>query len=216
VGLHAYERSYDLRERKSWTRVLSAIATFSRAITAVYMLINRTYKEIKMNAKWYSIVLLGAILLVISACGGGAATQEVLPTLAVNPTSEADVQQLDTPTPEVLTFDENQGVEGTPTMNLPAIAETSEAISVPLQQALRQVTGIQNLISVSAIGNQTGIAVSIEAEIAEADNNETTMAAILAAVQAQSSAVTVINVGTWVGEVQQRRWVWQNGTWTSS
>jgi DNA-binding protein YbaB len=166
-----------------------------------------------MNAKVYSSVLLVAILFAISACG--ATPQGVLPTLAVNPTSEADVQQLDTPTPEVLTFDENQGVEGTPTMNLPAIAETSEAISVPLQQALRQVASIQNLISVSATGDQTGIAVSIEAEIAEADNNETTMAAILAAVQAQSSAVTVIKVGTWVGEVLQKTWIWQNGAWTS-
>jgi hypothetical protein len=171
-----------------------------------------------MNAKSYLIVLLGAMTLMISACGGGAATQETLPTLAVNPTSDVEVQQIDTPTPEVLTFDENQGVEGTPTMNMPAIAETSEAISAPLQQALRQVPAIQNLISVSAAGDQTqtGIAVNVEAEIAEADNNETTMALILAAVQAQSSAVTVINVGTWVGEVQQRRWVWQNGTWTSS
>jgi hypothetical protein len=167
-----------------------------------------------MNAKVYSIVLLLAVMLVISACGG-AAPQETLPTLAVNPTSEADVQQLDTPTPEVLTFDENQGVEGTPTMNMPAIAETSEAISAPLQQALRQITAIQNLLSVSAVGNQTGIIVNIEAEIAEADNNETTMAAILAAVQSQSSSVTTINVRTWVGDVLQKSWIWQNGTWVA-
>jgi hypothetical protein len=176
---------------------------------------NCSQKEMNMNAKVYSIVLLAAMLLAISACGGGAATQEALPTLAVNPTSEADVQQLDTPTPEVLTFDENQGVEGTPTMNMPAIAETSEAISAPLQQALRQIPAIQNLIGVSAAGTQTGITVNVEIEIAETDNNETTMAAILAAVQAQSSAVTTVNVGTWVGEVQQRRWSWQNGSWTS-
>ena len=119
-----------------------------------------------MNVKGYTIVLLAAITLMISACGGGAATQESLPTLAVNPTSEGEVQQVDTPTPEVLTFDENQGVEGTPTMNMPAIAETSEAISAPLQQALRQIPAIQNLLSVSAAGNQSGIVVNVEAEAA--------------------------------------------------
>lgn len=168
-----------------------------------------------MIAKLSSIVLLGALLLLISACGG-TPSQDALPTLAVNPTTEVEVQQLDTPTPEVLTFDENQGVEGTPTMDIPGIAATSEAISAPLQQALIQVPGIQSLLSVSAAGDATGITVHVEAVIAEADNNETTMARILEVVQSQSASVTVIDVGTWVGEVQQRRWLWQNGAWSST
>ena len=58
-----------------------------------------------------------------------------------------------------------------------------------------------------------GMGQDVEAEIAEADNNDTTMDAILAAVQAQSTAVTVINVRTWAGEVLQKSWIWQNGIW---
>ena len=160
-----------------------------------------------------AVVLMGGLLPLIVACGGGAA-QDVLPTLAANPALETPVE-VATVVPVFATFDVNEGLSGTPTMDLAVSAATSEFISVPLQQDLRQVAEIQNLISVSASGNDTGITVNVEAEIAEADNNETTMGRILEVVQAQSAAVTVINVRTWVGVVLQRRWVWQNGAWSS-
>jgi hypothetical protein len=170
-------------------------------------------KEIHMMRKVSAVLLMGALLLLSAACGG-AATQGELPTLAANPTLEASLE-VATEVPIILTFDPDQGLSGTATMDIAGIASTSEAISAPLQQALAQVAGIQNLISVSALATETGIAVNVEAEIAEADNNETTMARILEAVQSQAATVTVINVRTWIGEVLQKTWVWQNGVWSS-
>lgn len=166
-----------------------------------------------MIRKVCTVVLMGVLLPLIVACGGGA-TQDVLPTLAANPTLEAQVE-VATEVPVFATFDINQGLSGTPTMDIAVISATSEAISAPLQQALAQVAGVQNLISVSASGDESGITVNVEVEVAEADNNETTMGRILEVVQAQAAAVTVVKVGTWVGDVLQKSWIWQNGAWSS-
>lgn len=161
-----------------------------------------------MILKLNRMVVAGILIWLCAACGGQA--QGELPTIAPSPTAEA----VATDAPVLATIDINQGVVGTATMDIAGVAATSDAISAPLQAALTGVTGVQNLLSVSASADANGIAVNVEAEIAQADDNEVTMVRISDVVTAQSTAVTRITVHTWIGAVLQRTWVWQNGVWS--
>jgi hypothetical protein len=151
-----------------------------------------------MAKRWLILVLF------VAGCSSNA---QQLPT--VMPTAANAVEA--SPTAAALPT-----IGTTATLDFAAMEATSEAISAPIQTALAQQPDLQGVRSVSALAFDDGYMVTVDANIAAADDNEDTMKRLLAIVQAEAEPLINLRVNSWVDNLPQKSWLWEAGAWTSA
>lgn len=144
------------------------------------------------------------LILFVAGCSNNA---QQLPTLM--PTTASEVAA--SPTAEALP---TVGATVQATIDLAAMEATSEAISVPIQTALGQQPDLQGVRSVSALAFDDGYMVTVDANIAAADDNEDTMNRLLAIVQAEAGPLLNLRISAWRDGKPRRDWLWENGAWS--
>lgn len=100
-----------------------------------------------------------------------------------------------------------------PTMDIAAAEATNAAIAPTLKAALVVLTDLQGVREVSAMMVDGAWYVNVNADIAGADDVPETMERIRAAITVQP--VTNLRVTSYVQDVPQRTWLWENGEWSN-
>lgn len=101
-----------------------------------------------------------------------------------------------------------------PTTDVIAIEATSAAVEPALKAALAVLPDLQGVRDVSAMMVDGAWYVNVNADIAGADDVPETMERIRAALTVQP--VVNLRVTSYVRDVPQRTWLWEDGAWTSA
>lgn len=105
------------------------------------------------------------------------------------------------------------GTTAAPTMDIAIAEATNAAIAPTLKAALVVLPDLQGVRNVSVMMVNSGWYVNVDADIAGADDVVETMERIRAAITVQ--AVTNLRVTSYVGNLPQRTWLWENGAWSN-
>lgn len=95
-----------------------------------------------------------------------------------------------------------------------ALATAGEAVIAPIRKPLEQFGDFQGLRNLSAMMLSDGISVSIDANVAPADDNDVTMWRVLALVQGLGRPISQIRVTTFSREQIDSLWLWEDGVWS--
>lgn len=101
-----------------------------------------------------------------------------------------------------------------PTTDVIAIEATSAAVEPTLKAALGVLPDLQGVRDVSAMMVDGAWYVNVSADIAGADDGVETMERIRAAITVQP--VANLRVTSYVRDVPQRAWLWEDDKWTSA
>lgn len=164
-----------------------------------------------------SVVVSAIIVIVVllSSCS----PQTALPTLAVLPSTTPTINL--TTVAARPTFTPSPTITDTPapsltpsaatTIDFAALDATSAAISNPLKTELEKLADLQTVRLVSAMMLSDGVSVTIEAQVAPADDNEFTMARVFDIVKRAAPTVSQIRLNT-----AQTLWLWEDGKWSGT
>lgn len=172
-------------------------------------------------------VILMAILA--SACAGNpGSNQQALPTIAVLPSSTPSAEQIAQVSPlpatnlPTATITETTiptvSVTETPTMrptdDLEAMSATGEAAVNPLREPLDKFPDFQGLRSLSGLMLDNGVSINIDANVAPADDSDSTMWRVVLLVQQRIEKISQIRVNTYSRDQLNSLWLWENGKWS--
>jgi hypothetical protein len=144
-----------------------------------------------------------------------AATVTEASTKAIEPSAtETDVPTVTSTATASPTATVTNTATATATIDFDALEAASQAISETLQPPLSKQPDLQGIRDISSLQVSGGWSVNLDLDVAPADDGQDTMDRVLKIVQDNVANLEELHINTYVDDLPQRIWLWQDGKWT--